>query len=215
MNREQLDFQNPESGESEKEGVEASVQLEAPILNEVQQVELTEVATEQQRQDGESADRLAQAIKSGAKGAALRRFMERIAVATAVAGGAVNADAAPEAPTTKNARENPSEQRAEARETRLIKGVASDPVLGQFTVEVNILGAKQDGTFGLEYAVVINGEKKVVQSSRRARTGATVISLEGNMRISVPSGYGAGSENPPMLTVPGKDGNPVELKIEK
>lgn len=178
------------------------------------QSDIVDLAAENEVAVGAKADQLANAIKSGATGTRLRQAMENIVLATAVAGGAANVEAA-NAPGGTSEAPQAREQRAEAEKPRLIRGVASDPALGQFTVEVVILGAKKDGTFGMEYSVVINGEQKNIQTSRRARTGNTVIELVGGMRIIAPSGYGAGSENPPTLTITDKNGNPISLKIEQ
>jgi len=145
-------------------------------------------------------DKILCALKGGLEGAALTLALS-----------ANPAEAAP--PDAPTARVEAPQQ--ETQKTPLIRGVASDPTLGTFTVEAAILGAKKDGTFGFDYMVTVNNEKLAVQSSRRLRNGATFLVLEKGMQVAIPAGYGEGSDKPARLILTDSSGKPVELNIER
>lgn len=177
----------------------AIVPHEVSVADRVEAEALQGDSASQRRNDDIRAQRILSALKGGLEGTVL---------ATALA--ANPADAAPDVPPTRVEAKQQESERAS-----LIRGVASDPTLGTFTVEASMLGAKKDGTFGFEYSVVINGEKIAVQTSRRARNGSTFLGLEKGMQIIIPPGYGEGSDKSARLGVTDQSGKLTELTIER
>lgn len=163
--------------------------------------------------DEQRANRIASAIRSGSTGSHLKEVIKRT-VAAVFAGTAMShAEAVTTTHESSNAPNTSGrqEQRAEQKSVEF-RGVASHPELGRFNIEISNLGAKQDGSFGYEYRVVMNNQQREVKFFQKMRNGAIYVELDGGETIKIPPAYGNGSERLPALTLV-RDGKNIEIEI--
>jgi hypothetical protein len=174
----------------------------------------SEILAEQERcnRDEYRAKAILREIQLGSKGVRLKDAMKRIAMSVMAGGLIGHTDAASSNPEVGTI--GKQEQRVEQQRYRIYQGVARDPMLGEFKIEISRVGTKPGSSFEPLYEVLINGSPREVKFLQSVRNGAIFVELDSSETIIVPPAYGDGSDKLPRLTLV-RNGQKVELIIQK